>query len=298
MNDLTGNVYSASIGSMQAPQIDPGRFGKFEFSRAMALGMDGWKKYVGLGIGTTIVGGILFFVAYLGSILLVGLFFLPHIMIGPMLLGYHMVKGTAEFSTLFRGFQAYGRVLGAFFILLLMFLPIVVLMMAPIMATSVWSAMQKTEGTDGLAPAQAVSIAFMYLMIFALMPVIYYLMGRLCLVFPLIVERGYRSWDAIKTSWAVTKEYQWWLMLMTFVTQLMGQIGIYLCGVGIFITFPLAQAFMGGAIVMLLGEDDGRNLSTAGTAPAPVTISSGPAPVTPPSSMPAPSPEQPKNPYT
>lgn len=296
MNDPTGNIYSASVGSMQAPQIDPGKFGHFDFSRSLALGMEGWKKYVGLGIGTTIVWFLLFMVAYVATILLVGLFFIPHLAIGPLLLGYHMVRGTAEFSTLFRGFHAYGRVLGAFFILTLIFLPIVLLIAAPIVITSVMSAQQKAEG---IGTAQAGSIIFMYVMIFALMPVTYYVMGRLCLVFPLIVERGYRSWDAIKTSWEVTKQYQWWLMLITFITQIMGQIGIYLCGIGMLFTYPLSQAFMGGAITMLLGEDDGRPLSSAGTAPAPVTISGTPGSYTPPVSTPSSQPgDQPRNPYT
>ncbi|MBI3396772.1 MAG: hypothetical protein HY042_13120 [Spirochaetia bacterium] len=274
MDDLNQNVYHPTEGAFQrAPDSSPQQgFGKFDFGRAMSLGMDAYKEYVGLGAGSTVVWWLLILGVYILSIVLVGLVLLPAAGIGPMLLGYYMVKRRADMGILFRGFSSLGRVLGAALLMGLIFLPVILVAMGPLIGAIAYNA-SKGDGNESAGSLGAIGIAYLFL--FMMIPIIYYIMGRMILVFPLITERGYGSVQAIRTSWDVTRPYQWWLMLLYFVTEILAQVGVYLLCVGVLFTMPMSQAFRGAAIYMLLGED---NPVTPGGAVEQAPFAQGPSP--------------------
>lgn len=275
MQDMSQNVYRPSESSFQgAASEGPQGFGRFDFSRAMSIGVEAYKPYIGLGVGTTIVWILLFLVAYVLTIALVGLFLMPVLAIGPTMLGLNMVRKRPEFSNLFRGFEAYGRVLGTAALLSIFALPVLLIMAGPFFGATIYMSLQN-KGTASADPNMAALglMGVSYLFMLVMVPVVYYLMGRMILVFPLVIERAYGPMQAIKTSWSVTAPYQWWLMLFAFTTQIVGQMGMYLCGFGMLFTMPLSHAFTGAAIYMLLGEDDGT-LAPPKHANAPVQVQS------------------------
>lgn len=258
MQDSDQNVYRPTESAFQsAPSTPPQGFGPFDFSRAMSLGMESYQLYVGLGAGATLVWFLASFVANLLAYVLVGLFLLPVLFVGPILLGLYMVRRRPEMGILFKGFDAYGRLLGTAALLLLFSLPAIAVIAGPMIGAFAYLGQHAKEAGPEAAPMLMGLVGLAYLPILLMIPVMYYLGGRLILVFPLVVERGYGPMQAIKTSWNVTQPYQWWLTLFVFVTQVINGVGWLLCFVGALFSTPLSHAMIGAAIYMLFGEDEG-----------------------------------------
>jgi len=55
-------------------------------------------------------------------------------------------------------------------------------------------------------------------------------------------------------SWRATVEGMWMLMLYVFITTVLSVLGVFLCIIGVFVTFPLGMALQGAAMHQLLGD--------------------------------------------
>jgi len=72
-----------------------------------------------------------------------------------------------------------------------------------------------------------------------------YLTGRLCLATYYAGIRGDSAGTALTEAWNVTKPHAWGLFGLFIVSSIVSGLGIFLCGVGLLFTYPIAGMVMG-----------------------------------------------------
>lgn len=87
-----------------------------------------------------------------------------------------------------------------------------------------------------------------------------YIAARLTFAHPLVLDRsqpGFWGLEAVKESWALTRQCQWRILWFLIVTTVLGWLSVLLLGIGfLLIGLPLTFASIAGAYVELRGEPD------------------------------------------
>ena len=236
------------------------RFGPFSFSRVFELAGRGLQRNLGPSIGLYAL--LFLMIVAAGAACCVGwVFALPHLLAGASLMGYYMVRGDLTADHVFAGFRRYGTVLVACAVFGIAYVFVYAVFGGPyhLKLLSVFSKLDPGLGSDssweGLlkrlsAPEVGSYRAFSYVAVTAGA----YLTGRWLLALPLIVERGYGAFESLAVSWRVTRPHQWWLLLLVLLSNMISFAGMFVCGIGVFVSYPLGMALQGGALVQLLGD--------------------------------------------
>jgi len=270
---MLDNVYQPPGSNPVQTEIKT--FGSYNLDRTFALAWKGFRDNIGLGIGYTMLCGLLILVSFLSCVGII--FSAPHLVASGTIVGLLMVRGQVEIGDMFRPFRQYGSVLGAFLLIYIASQLIALVFAGPSYALTLssidWTALQQMptdERVDTIvkdfanAQNSAAHTLTSFLSVFGV-PVSLYISGRMLLVYPLIVERGYGAIAAIKTSWNVTQVHQWNLMLLMFINGLVLASGIIACGFGLVMSIPFSFALSGAAIYQLFGEDTETATATAPT---------------------------------
>lgn len=270
----------SGLAAAGATVPSPGRdsFGTFEFGRVFELAWQGLSRNFGPAVGLY----MLLFLLIGGSLFLCcpGWFFaLPHLVVGATLMGYYLVRGELRTEHLFSGFRNYWRVLLLSIIVALVSSAIYFVVGGPYhyRLLGLLSGLDWTAGTPGEKIAEQItrsmqsgSVRASSLFLYVASAAGYYLAGRWLLCTALVVERGYGVMESLGTSWRVTRPYHGWLLLVVFLSGLIAVMGLLVCGVGVFVSYPLGMAIQGAAIAQLLGDvpATASSDSTRATEPA------------------------------
>lgn len=263
------NVYQPSTGG----SLPPPQGARYNLDRTFALGWQGFRNNMGVGVGFAIVMPVLLILAILTCV--GGLLAAPHLAAASSILGLLMVRGKAELGDMFRPFKSYGAILGAFLLIFIVSQLLVGLFSGPYYylvfsgidwtevmnlpeaerAETIAKYMQTGPKGAGAALANILSVLGY--------PVSLYIAGRVMLTYPLIVERGLGAMEAIRQSIEITKPFQWHLMLLGLITGVVAGAGVLACCVGILFSIPFAISIQGAAIYQLLGEDSGEPIKAS-----------------------------------
>src|SRR5262245_16558852 len=86
----------------------------------------------------------------------------------------------------------------------------------------------------------------------------YIVMGLYSFALPLIIERGMRATDAMRTSWEVGRQQMLMITVWTFLVHLIAQAGTYACYIGLLATYPLQFTMMAVAFRDCFGVEGAR----------------------------------------
>jgi hypothetical protein len=262
------NVYQPPQANLQPDREPSSGFGHFDFGRTFQLAGSAYGQQVGLGVGATL---LLPFISLAMAITIIGIpFGLPVLLAGIPVFGYMMIRREASIGDLFSGFRSYGWVLLAFFLVTVASYIIMLPFSLPQMLylygdfpfgaigsdsfgeqMQVWAEVLKEKQANPFDPDYLWRVLISY----AAYPITMYIGARLILIYPLIIIRKMTAIDAIKTSWAVTAPYQWWLVLLQFVSGIIAVSGMFLCFIGLLFSMPFSMSLHGAAIYQLFGED-------------------------------------------
>ncbi|MBW7857404.1 MAG: glycerophosphoryl diester phosphodiesterase membrane domain-containing protein [Leptonema sp. (in: Bacteria)] len=259
------NVYQPPKSNLQPSFHISEGFGQFDFSRAFELAQQAFSKQVGVGVGFVVV---LFMVVVVMALTLLGIpFGLPILFASMSIFGYRMIRQEASVGDLFSGFNRYFSVLMAVIILTiatqLIILPLnwgqysMLLMNFPIDSIGNDDFGSRVDEWAGQIVIQKRSANYEWfsLLSYFTYPVSLYLGGRFILLYPLIIIRKMGIVESFKTSWKITAQYQWWLMLLQFVSGAITGAGVLFCCVGVLFSIPFGLAISGAAVYQLFGED-------------------------------------------
>lgn len=304
--------------------------GSFSLGRAYNEGGEVFQINLGIGIGGTIVAGVLLAFTYIlvaGFIGLVdvmssefavvvlilvgmlggglGYYLLIRLLqAGLQLMGMNMVRGQGQIEDLFRPFFRPGRLIAAVLILYLVQILLPLLVVVPGTMVSFFMMMDSVVGesnsylAESLESAQSGFFAFgLGLLVFFLLRS--YMDARLCLVAPLILEGDMRVMEAIQMSWRRTAPHQFSLATLFGLNELLFLMSLLCCGVGALFSVPFHYATLGSATLQLLGDGSDPDDSTDGEPQEPAAPSAN---VNTPGSLPGDStvprsPDGPANPY-
>ncbi|MCE9596915.1 MAG: hypothetical protein K8S54_03020 [Spirochaetia bacterium] len=261
------NVYQPPNGGGSLPPIHEGG-SSYNLDRTFALGWHGFRNNLGVGFGFAVIMPILLILALVTCI--GALAAVPHLAAAYSIFGLLMVRGKTELGEMFRPFKSYGSILGAFLLVFTVTQLAVLIFSGPYyyltFASVDWSTVMSlpdAERAEAIGKAmqggpKGGAAVFANLFSFLSYPLSLYVAGRVLLIYPLIVERGLGTMDAIQKSLELTKPYQWHLMLLGLLAGLVAGAGILACCIGIFFSVPFSMALHGAAIYQLLGEDKGE----------------------------------------
>lgn len=137
---------------------------------------------------------------------------------------------------------------GTYLVLNLIVLGFFVAIMVPYILIA---ALASTMDSGGGAAIMGI---FVMLYMFALIVVLYYFLIKAFYMTAIISLEGEKDWKkAWKTSKAMTTNNMLMILLFSFVVSSIGQLGIILCGIGIFLTIPIAY------ICNYMASEDGLN---------------------------------------
>lgn len=267
------NVYQPPKSNLQHSFHISEGFGQFDFSRAFELAQQAFSKQIGIGVGAVVV---LVMVVVAMAVTLIGIpFGLPVLFAGMSIFGYRMIRQEASVGDLFSGFSRYFSVLVAVFLLTiatqLIILPLnwgqysMLLANFPIDSIGNDDFGQRVDEWAGQIVVQQQSAKngwLSWLPYFSYF-VTLYIGGRFILLYPLIIIRKMGIIESFKTSWQITAQYQWWLMLLQFVSGTITGAGVLFCCVGVLFSIPFGLALSGAAIYQLFGEDQTQEVGIA-----------------------------------
>jgi hypothetical protein len=149
-------------------------------------------------------------------------------------------------SSLGRGWQVVGPAMRTGICLwLIQAIPIVIFMIVIFGAVAIFGA-SVAPRQPGMKPDDATIVTFMFgmmavygIVIFGSMLWALVFMTRTMFVYPLVADRGYGFADAWHASWEATRRRFWERLLLVVLASILGNIGIYLCYVGIIFSLPL-----------------------------------------------------------
>lgn len=259
------NVYQPPKSDLKPNSGISEGFGQFDFSRAFELAQQAFSKQVGVGVSAVVV---LVLVSIVMAFTIIGIpLGLPVLFASMSIFGYRMVRQEANVSDLFSGFSRYFSVLVAVFLLTivtqLLILPLnwgqysMLLTDFPIgsIGNDDFGRRVGEWGGQIAIRQQNSNYGILSLLSYLAYPISLYIGGRFILLYPLIIIRKMGVIDAVKTSWQITAQYQWWLMLLQFVSSVVTGGGVLLCCIGLLFSVPFGLALSGAAIYQLFGED-------------------------------------------
>lgn len=256
MNQDEQNLYrvtGSGLGSSQ--QVLKRDFGKFNAGEAYSMGWKVFKDNFWFVAGVSLVWYIIYIMASQSCF---GIVAIPHLLASGTFLGLSLVRRAPRFEAIFDGFNQFGRVLGAGAFLFLIAFGFMLIVGIPMIILFAANILPDPETLAGGSEDVFAFIILGVLFIFAFFVSIlyYYVLARWHLVFPLIVERDYPVMEAIQTSWQVTREHQWSLFLLKFLSiQVLPVLGALLCCVGFPFLTGLGFAYDGAAAAMYLGTE-------------------------------------------
>lgn len=167
-----------------------------------------------------------------------------YILMGPMHCGlfYSLLRRKrgepVEFADVFKGFDFFGQSLLA---TLIAMSPILIL--SAFTAVTVLIAVFTSEALRGvdyeMSPAMLVFV-FVQMGILILMQIT--IQGLTMFMYPLIMERNLKAWDAIKLSSRAVWHNAWGVTLLLLGQGLVGLLGFLCCVVGIYLVIPVIYA--------------------------------------------------------
>lgn len=258
------NVYQPPKSNLQQNFYISEGFGQFDFSRAFELAQQAFSKQVGVGVGAVVV--LVMMVVAMALTLLGIPFGLPVLFAGMSIFGYRMIRQEATVRDLFSGFSRYFSVLVAVFLLTiatqLIILPLnlgsysVWFIDFPFDALNNENFAERLGEWSGQLTVKTQNInGWLSWLPYLSYLVSLYLGGRFILLYPLIIIRKMGIIESFKTSWRITAQYQWWLMLLQFVSGAITGAGVLFCCAGVLFSIPFGLALSGAAIYQLFGED-------------------------------------------
>lgn len=179
------------------------------------------------------------------------------ILMGPMMCGLYLAffkhrRGEPiEFGTLFKGFDYFGNSVVA---AILHALPIIAVVIPAYLLFYVGmfvslAAMGDEPGPGGLIGV-FLTFAIFIIVVFTLIIV---LTIGFTFSYPLIVDRGMQGFDAVKLSFKAAMGNFWRLLLMVVLCGLLNMVGVMLCYIGVFLTFPITYAAVAAAYEQVFG---------------------------------------------
>lgn len=105
-------------------------------------------------------------------------------------------------------------------------------------------------------------------------------MGALVFVLPLVVQGRLSAVEAMQRSWETTRPHLLMYILWAFLVSLIASLGVYVCGVGLLVTMPIAMIAQMVAyrdVVGLPGALPGRAAAAGVPQYAPPPVNYGPA---------------------
>ncbi|HMU82177.1 MAG TPA: hypothetical protein PKE49_01945 [Leptospiraceae bacterium] len=286
---MSENPYTPSFS-----EVEPSMPDQFDASRAMRDGWEAFKKHLGPAMGIALVWLIAYVFAANSCF---GLFALPHIFAGYSIAALALVRNRPKFELLFSAFETFGPVLvaGLYFALvyLVFIAAIMIFFFVAAFLVGFWGAALQVKDVDQLFKAEGANSPFVWFLIalgllaFFLQ---FYVMARLQLVFPLVLEKKMEATAAFRLSWKLTAPASMRLtgmkVLFDFALPLLG---IALCCVPALFVYPLALAVQGAVLLQYMGPGEAQPVTPQIAQPVPTQM--------PPPAPPQDSPERPQNPY-
>lgn len=196
------------------------------------------------------------------------------ILMGPMMCGLYLAffkrrRGEPiEFGTLFKGFDYFGNsVIAA----LLHALPLVAVIVPSYilfylgMFVSIAALENDSSGAGVFGVFLLFGVFFLVVMI-----VIMVLTIGFTFSYPLIVDRKMAGFDSVKLSFKAAMANFWRLLGMVILCSLLNILGVMLCYVGVFLTFPISYAAVAACYEQVFGLAGPGDVMTNLPPPPPV----------------------------
>jgi hypothetical protein len=229
---------------MPTPQIPYNR----NVIRPVECLSQGWelvRDQYWLFVGMTLVGFMI------GSAVPLG------ILMGPMMCGIYLAffkrrRGEPiEFGTLFKGFEYFGNSVVA---AILHTLPIIVIVVPSYIFF--YLGMLVSVAAMGDEPSGAGLFGMMFsfmLFILVVFAVIVVITIGFTFAYPLIVDRQLQGFDAVKLSFKAAMANFFRLLGLVILCALVNSVGVLVCYVGVFLTFPITYAAVAVAYEQVFG---------------------------------------------
>ena len=179
------------------------------------------------------------------------------ILMGPMMCGLYLAffkkrRGEPiEFGTIFKGFDYFAQSVVA---TLLHVVPILVIVVPAYILFYVFFILSVAVQGDEPNPAAMFGVMGMFVIFWIVVfVVIIFLSIGFTFVYPLIVDRKLQALDAVKLSFRAAMKNFGGLLLLMFLTALMGIGGVLLCYVGMFLVFPVSYGALAVAYEQVFG---------------------------------------------
>jgi hypothetical protein len=149
-------------------------------------------------------------------------------------------------SALGRGWQVAGSAMVSAIALMLIQVIPMLLIFAIVIGGMTLLGVSVVPKQPGAKPDDAAIMAFMFSTMAAWMLTAFVMMGwgfyfstRTMFIFPLIADRGYGFSTAWHASWDATRRRFWERLLLVVLAGIVGNLGVYICYVGVIFTIPL-----------------------------------------------------------
>lgn len=209
--------------------------GKFEIGQCLQEAWQAVSSNLGIAIGGTLLGMLLFGVSYvtiIGILLLI-----PVFAWGMVKLYLNLYDGNAEIGDLFGGFQRYGAVLGS---LLLLGLCMFAIYIPGYLVMGIGVAMESSAVSG---------IGNLLVLILALTVVL-----RFYFAIFFIVDQEMGAIDAMKASWAATQDQKLATFLLALLSGLVAIVGMLAFGVGMLVSVPVSYMMFVSAYRQMVGR--------------------------------------------
>ena len=192
------------------------------------------------------------------------------ILMGPMMCGINLAffkarrREPVEFADLFKGFDYFGPSLVATLLYMVPIMAIVIPTYILFYLGMIFSMVAlDASGEPNPAAPLAVLIMFMLFIVVVLVLILLVSVG-FTFAYALIVERKLQGFDAVKLSFRAAMANFWRLLVMMFLTGLLGIAGYFLLCIGIFLVLPISYAAIDVAYEQVFGlhnpNEDQSNL--------------------------------------
>jgi len=196
------------------------------------------------------------------------------ILLGPMMCGIYMTffkqrRGMPiEFGDMFKGFDYFGPSLIA---TLLHILPIMAIVIPAYFLFYAGLLVSIAAQGDEPNPAAMFGVFAMFGLFWIVMFLVILIVSiGFTFAYPLIADRKMAGFDAVKLSFKAAMSNFWRLLGMAIITFLLGFLGIVLCYVGVFLTFPISYAAIAAAYEQVFGLAHGYETPSNLPPPPPV----------------------------
>ena len=288
------NPYSPSYTQGFEPEIV-----HFDGRKALSDGWEIFKRHLGVAMGIAMVW-LVGYVFAANSCL--GLVVLPHLFAGYSMAALALARNRPKFDLIFSAFDTFGPVLTAGLIFAVVYTAfvaaILIVFFVAAFLVGFWGAALQVKNLDEVLHGDHSDTLFLaaFLAISAVAFLIqFYVMARLQLVFPLILEKKMEAMEAFRTSWRMTAGAAVSLTGIKFLFDFILPIaGIVLCCIPALFAYPLALTVQGAILAQYMGPGEMAENAMPPVAPQ---ITEQPSPPAPPAQPSAPETPPPTNPY-